>query len=96
MPLVRKTPKRGFKNVRFADQVAIINIDSLNIFDNNETVTIERLQKTRLVRGEFDVIKVLGNGQLEKEGLIVHAHRFSESARKKIEDKKGKIVLCKD
>ncbi|MFH1226878.1 MAG: 50S ribosomal protein L15 [Planctomycetota bacterium] len=96
MPLVRKTPKRGFKNVRFAKRVAIINIDNLNIFDNNEIVTIESLQKSRLIRGEFDAIKVLGSGQLEKEGLTVHAHRFSESARKKIEDKKGKVVLCKD
>ena len=92
MPLIRKTPKRGFNNTRFQKLVAILNIRDLNRFNNGEDVTIEKLIQNQLVRGEFDAIKILGKGELEKEGLTVHAHRFSESARKKITDKKGKAV----
>lgn len=95
MPLIRKTPKRGFTNTRFQYKIAIVNIKDFNRFNNGEDITAEKLVQSRLVHGEFNLIKVLGKGDLEKEGLTVHAHRFSASARKKIEDKKGKVLTLK-
>ncbi|MBI4713541.1 MAG: 50S ribosomal protein L15 [Planctomycetes bacterium] len=94
MPLIRKLPKRGFNNKQFQTRIAIINLRDLNRFNNNEEVTVAKLLQRRLVRGAYDEIKVLAKCELTKEGITVHAHRFSQSAIKKIESKKGKIVRC--
>jgi len=93
MPLIRKTPKRGFNNTRFQLVTAIINLRDLNKFENNDTITPATLKKRGLINGEFDRVKILAKGELEKEGLTVEAHSFSAAAAKKIGDKKGKIVL---
>ena len=51
LPLYRKLPKRGFKN-RFAVNYAIVNVDSLNAFENGAVVDLEALKAARLVRKE--------------------------------------------
>jgi large subunit ribosomal protein L15 len=89
LPLYRKLPKRGFKN-RFAVNYAIVNVDSLNAFENGAVVDLEALKAARLVRKELDGLKILGSGELTK-ALTVKATVFSASAKEKIEAAGGKI-----
>ena len=89
LPLYRKLPKRGFKN-RFAVNYAIVNVDSLNAFDNGAVVDLEALKAARLVRKELDGLKILGSGELTK-ALTVKATVFSATAKEKIEAAGGKI-----
>jgi large subunit ribosomal protein L15 len=92
MPLVRRIPKRGFHN-RFAVSVAIINLCDLEKrFAAGEEVNPETLRGKNLCRGQFDVLKVLGNGALTKS-LKVSAHRFSQSAAEKIRQAGGEAVV---
>lgn len=92
MPLVRRIPKRGFHN-RFARSVAEINLSALEkAFQPNQQVTPEILREKGLVKGVYDLLKILGNGTLSKP-LQVFAHRFSRSAREKIEQAGGQVHL---
>jgi large subunit ribosomal protein L15 len=72
--------------------VANVNIGLLEAFDDGIEVNAAELKAKRLVRGRFDVLKVLGEGELTKK-LTVHAHRFSKSAVAKIEKAGGKAVV---
>ncbi len=83
MPLHRRLPKRGFTNI-FKKEHAIVNLSDLERFDNGATVDEALLRQAGLIKGQHDGIKVLGNGKLSKK-LIVHAKKFSESARQQIE-----------
>lgn len=84
MPLARLIAKRGFNNNQFATKVLEINVAALEErFDSGAEVTPESLKEIGLAKGRFDVIKVLGNGDLNKK-LSVRAHRFSKSAEEKI------------
>ena len=67
MPIIRRTPKRGFSNYPFKKQYAIINLDVSNIFEEGTVVTPELLLETGLVSKLLDGLKVLGNGNLEKK-----------------------------
>jgi large subunit ribosomal protein L15 len=92
MPLVRRIPKRGFFN-KFADSVAEINVAVLDSnFEAGQDVTLESVSAKGLIRGRFDVLKVLGSGDLTKK-LTVSAHRFSKSATEKIEKAGGSVVI---
>jgi large subunit ribosomal protein L15 len=92
MPLVRRIPKRGFHN-RFAARVAIVNVGDLErCFQPGEEVTPETLHAKDLCRGQFDALKVLGNGTLTKP-LKVSAHRFSRSAAEKIRQAGGEPIV---
>lgn len=92
MPMVRRIPKRGFHN-KWALTVAIVNVGDLeSVFDAGEEVTPESLKEKGLVKQRYDVLKVLGNGQLTKK-LNVSAHRFSKSAAELIEKAGGKTVV---
>jgi large subunit ribosomal protein L15 len=92
MPLVRRIPKRGFTNAR-AETVAIVNLSSLERnFQSGEDVSLDALSEKGLVKGAYDVLKVLGTGELTK-GLKVMAHKFSQSATQKIEKAGGQIVV---
>ena len=82
MPFQRRLPKRGFTNI-FKKEYAIVNIQDLNIFDDGTEVTIELLQEAGMVKGVKDGVKILGNGELEKQ-LTVKDHRFSKQAEEKI------------
>lgn len=90
-PMQRRLPKRGFRNP-LADVVANINVSELEAFADGAEVNAASLKAARLVRGRYDVLKVLGHGELTKK-LTVHAHRFSKAAIAKIEKAGGKVVV---
>jgi large subunit ribosomal protein L15 len=84
MPLARLIAKRGFNNNRFADKVLVINVSVLDQrFANGDEVTPDTLVQRGLAKGRFDVVKVLGNGDLTKK-LTVKVHRYSRAAEEKI------------
>lgn len=92
MPLVRRVPKRGFNN-RWGLTVAVVNLGQIdNAFATGEEVTLESLAAKNLAKGRFDVLKVLGDGELSKK-LKIAAHRFSKSAVEKIEKSGGEMVV---
>ncbi len=90
-PMQRRLPKRGFRNP-LADRVASINVGDLELFQDGAEVNALTLKGARLIRGRFDQLKVLGQGELTKK-LTVHAHRFSKGAIAKIEKAGGKVVV---
>ncbi|MFP4597309.1 MAG: 50S ribosomal protein L15 [Persicimonas sp.] len=88
MPLFRRLPKFGFRN-RNATRVAVVNVRDLERgFDDGDSVDEEALRQRGLVKGEFDEVKVLGDGELTKQ-LTVRLHKYSASAREKIESTGG-------
>lgn len=90
-PLFRRIPKRGFTN-RTRKEYAIVNVSSLDIFDNGTVVTTELLLEVGLVKKTLDGIKILGNGELSKK-LTVNANKFSKSAVVVIEKAGGSVVV---
>ena len=92
MPLHRRLPKRGFNNTRFQDKIAVVNVSSLEArFEDGSTVSEASLRAARLIKGSYDGVKVLGNGNLTKK-LTVEGCTVSASAREKIEKAGGSIV----
>jgi large subunit ribosomal protein L15 len=93
MPLFRRMAKRGFNNKAFADVVAIINVATLeDVFKKGDTVNLESLRERGLAKGRFDLLKILGQGEL-KISLTVVADRFSKSAVEKIEAAGGTVQV---
>jgi len=89
-PLVLRLPKkRGFKSLSHKFYFPL-NIEKLNIFNDDEEVTIEKLQAMNLVPKQNKFVKILGQGILSKK-LNVRAHKFSQSAKKAILDLGGTI-----
>ena len=92
MPLVRRIPKRGFTN-KFADVAAIVNLASIEKhFQSGEEVSPDAMRGKGLVRGSYDVLRVLGDGNLTKS-LKISAHHFSRSAAEKIEKAGGQAIV---
>ncbi|MFA5692706.1 MAG: 50S ribosomal protein L15 [Acholeplasmataceae bacterium] len=91
MPLYQRLPKRGFNN-HTKKEYAIVNLSSLNEFDNDSVVSPKVLINKKIVRKQLDGIKVLGNGKLEKK-LTVKAHQFSKSAKEAIEALGGTVEV---
>ena len=92
MPMVRRIPKRGFNN-RFALHVVTVNIKDLErTFNDGDQVNPESLKAHSLAQTRYDVLKVLGDGELTKK-LNVEAHRFSGSAKEKIEAAGGTVTV---
>jgi len=91
MPLSRRVPKRGFCNI-FKKKYAIINIEDLNRFNNDEIITPERLLEEGMIKKVMNGIKILSQGNINKK-LTVRAHRFSQEAIKKIETAGGKVEV---
>lgn len=90
-PIQRRLPKRGFRN-SFAARTAEVNVGDLDVFPAGATVDVEKLVARGLVKGRFDRIKVLGDGDLTK-AVTVSAHAFSKTAADKIQRAGGKVVL---
>jgi large subunit ribosomal protein L15 len=87
-PLIRRIPKRGFHN-QWGLDVAAVNVGQLDAaFAAGEEVTLEALKAKNLAKGRYDVLKVLGGGELTKK-LTISAHRFSASALEKIQKAGG-------
>lgn len=91
MPLYRRIPKRGFTNI-FAKRFEAINVDRLNIFEDGTVVTPELLIEKGVISKVHDGVKILGNGELEKN-LTVKATKFSKAAAEKIEAAGGKVEV---
>lgn len=91
MPMFRRIPKRGFNN-KFALVVGEVNVGDLEKhFEAGDEVTPHSLREKDLAKYRYDVLKVLGNGEITKK-LKISAHRFSKTAREKIEKAGGEIV----
>ncbi len=91
LPLYRRLPKRGFKNINHKNIVGI-NVDRLNVFNDGDDVNVESLKKAGIVKNERDGVKILGNGELTKK-LNVTVNAFSESAAEKIKAAGGKAEV---
>lgn len=88
MPLQRRLPKRGFTNI-FKKQWIEVSLGTLNDnFAANEEVTPEALHERGLIKKAQRDVVVLGTGEVDK-ALRVSAHRFTKSAREKIEQAGG-------
>jgi large subunit ribosomal protein L15 len=92
MPLQRRIPKRGFSNAPFKVEYVPVNVEALNAFEAGTVVTPELLDSSRVAKNAHKGVKVLGTGELTK-ALTVKAHRFSETARQKIEAAGGTVEL---
>lgn len=90
-PLYKRIPKRGFTNYT-RREYGIVNVESLNKFEDGTTVTKEMLISTGLIKKELDGIKVLGQGLIEKK-LTVCANKFSKTAQAAIEKAGGKVEV---
>jgi large subunit ribosomal protein L15 len=92
MPLVRRLPKVGFNNFLFTKDVVVLNVRALNDFEDGAKVGPDEFLKAGLINKLADGVKVLGDGELTRK-LTVRAHRFSKTAREKIEAKGGKCEV---
>lgn len=91
MPLYRRIPKRGF-TCRNSKDIVAINVSSLEAFENDTVVTVEKLIETGIIKNPRDGVKILGNGELTKK-LTVQVNAFSGSAKEKIEALGGKAEV---
>lgn len=90
-PLFRRIPKRGFTNIN-SKEYAVVNLDTLNRFEEGTEVTPALLVESGVVRDEKSGIKVLAKGAVEKK-LKVKAHKFSEAAKEAIEAAGGTVEV---
>src|ERR1700728_1458853 len=74
MPLIRRIPKRGFNNKTFGTHLSVINVETLNAFDDGAVVTPEVLKEEGLIKKLLMGVKVLGDGELTKK-LTVKAQQ---------------------
>ena len=92
IPLYRKLPKRGFNNFRFAKKYAVVNVKTLNEFNDGEVVDCAVLLANGYIDACYNGVKILGEGELTKK-LTVKAAVFSASAKEKIEAVGGKTEV---
>jgi large subunit ribosomal protein L15 len=91
MPLFQRLPKRGFTNIN-KQNYSIVNLETLNRFDEGTEITPELLLENGAVSKLNDGIKILGKGTIDKK-LTVKAHKFSSSAKEAIEAAGGKTEV---
>ena len=91
MPIYRRLPKRGFKNI-FADKYAVVNVEQLNRFEDKAVVDPAALVEAGILKNVLDGVRILGNGELTK-ALDVRAQGFTKSAQQKIEAAGGKVEV---
>ncbi len=91
MPLQRRIPKFGFSNKRFKKVFEIVNVKDINII-SEEKITKELLQKYGLIKKTNKLLKILGNGDINK-AYEIEADAFSKTAKEKIEKANGKVIL---
>jgi large subunit ribosomal protein L15 len=92
MPLARRLPKKGFNNAQFKTQYAIVNLVDLEIkFADGDEVNEQTLRNVGLIKGTFDGVKVLANGELSKK-LTVAVEKVSATAKEKIEKAGGSVA----
>ena len=91
MPLFQRLPKRGFTNIN-RKEYAIVNLETLNRFEDGTEVTPELLIETGVVKNIKAGIKILAKGELKKK-LTVKAHKFSSAAKEAIEAAGGSLEV---
>ncbi len=91
MPIHRRLPKRGFTNI-FKKQVAIVNVKDLNRFESGSQIDDVALIKEGLVKGRYDAIKLLGNGEIDRP-VQVKVNAASKSAQEKITAAGGTVEV---
>lgn len=91
MPIYRRLPKRGFKNI-WAKEYVAVNVETLNRFEDGATVDADALKASGILKNVLDGIKILGKGEITKK-LVVKAHGFSKTAISKIEAAGGKTEV---
>lgn len=91
MPLIRRVPKRGFNQRRFAEDWAIVNVEALARCAASP-ITPEALRQAGCIRGSDRLVKILGAGAVAGP-LQVQAHAFSGSAKAKIEAVGGTVTV---
>ena len=87
MPIYRRLPKRGFKNV-WRKEYAEVNVETLNVFDDGMTVDAVALVEMGILKNVLDGVRILGDGELTKK-LTVKAQGFTKTAIQKIESAGG-------
>ena len=91
MPIYRRLPKRGFKNI-WAKEYAEVNVETLNRFEDGAEVDAVALVESGILKNVLDGIKILGNGEITKK-LTVKAQGFTKTAVQKIEAAGGKTEV---
>ena len=100
MPLYRRLPKRGFKNIVNKKNIAIINLSRIQEIITkqkdilNNKINLTNLQKSKLVNKKHRKLKLLGTGDL-KQKFDIEVNSISKSAKEKIEKLGGKVTLIK-
>jgi large subunit ribosomal protein L15 len=91
MPLARRIPKKGFKNI-FRKEIIIVNLDQLNRFSGEAPVDAAALLAGGVIRKIGDGIKILAKGTIER-ALTVRVNAISQTAKEKIEAAGGKVEV---
>ena len=90
LPLIKGLPmKRGFTNI-FKTYYTLVSVETLETFEPDERITPEVLRSRGYLRNLKQPVKIVGGGELSKP-LTVAAHKFTRSAREKIESAKGTV-----
>jgi large subunit ribosomal protein L15 len=92
-PWYRRLPKiKGFKNALFKVEYQEVPLYRLNVYEDGTVVDPVVLYESGIIRKTTKLVKVLGNGELQKR-LVVKAHAFSQSAEEKIKAKGGSVEV---
>jgi large subunit ribosomal protein L15 len=91
MPLARRLPKRGFTNT-FRVEYAVVNLKSLVAQEKTMHFNLEVFKEIGWIKGRNTLVKILGAGEIDRP-LVVEAHKFSDSARQKIENAGGQAKV---
>ena len=91
MPMHRRLPKKGFNNTQFRDKIEVVNVSSLNVFEDGASVTEAAILEKGLITRTCDAIKILGNGELNRK-LTVQVALVSAAAKEKIEKAGGSVT----
>ena len=91
MPLARRLPKRGFTNI-FRVEYAVINLKDLVSHEKTMNFNPIVFNEIGLTKGRNPQVKILGDGEIDR-AIVVEAHKFSDTARQKIESAGGQVKV---
>lgn len=91
MPLARRLPKRGFTNI-FRVEYSVINLKDLVAQEKTMNFNLTIFRDIGLIKGRNTQVKILGSGEIDRP-IVVEAHKFSDSARQKIENAGGQAKV---
>jgi len=95
LPLIKKLPrKRGFKNI-FRINYATVSVGQLAVFESGAEVTPQKMAEAGVIKSLNNPVKILAGGEIDRP-LTVRAHKYSESAKAKIEAAGGKAAEVED